>query len=70
MAYAQLLHDASEIAFRETEPAAQATLTGMGGQPAGTLTLTLPVVWPDVAVPVVELFLTEDPADPAPGATP
>ena len=31
--------------------------TGVGGQAPGTLTLTLPVVRPDVAVPVVELFL-------------
>ncbi|WP_413811338.1 hypothetical protein [Streptomyces sp. OE57] len=30
------------------------------GQPPGTLTLTLPVVRPEVAVPVVELFLRQD----------
>jgi alpha-L-fucosidase len=30
------------------------------GQPAGTLTLRLPTVRPDVVVPVVELLLTED----------
>ena len=56
--YAQLLNDASEIAFAEIPPDTQAVNTGMGGQPAGTLTLTLPVRRPDVAVPVVELFLT------------
>ncbi len=62
VAYAQFLHDASEIVFRETDPEVQATLTGMGGQPSGTLTLTLPVVRPDVSVPVVELFLTDEAA--------
>jgi alpha-L-fucosidase len=30
----------------------------MGRLPAGTLTLTLPIRQPAVAVPVVELFLT------------
>ncbi len=60
VAYAQLLNDASEIAFAEISPDTQAVNTGMGGQPAGTLTLTLPVRRPDVAVPVVELFLTPD----------
>ncbi len=54
--YAQLLHDASEIRFQEH--------TSEGGQSStdpvsksGTVTLTLPVQKPDVAVPVVELFL-------------
>jgi alpha-L-fucosidase len=28
-----------------------------GGQPEGTLTLKLPVQRPDVALPVIELFL-------------
>ncbi|MDT0347409.1 hypothetical protein [Streptomyces litchfieldiae] len=58
--YAQLLHDASEITFREIDPSAKAQQTSMGGQPAGTLTLTLPVLRADVAVPVVELFLTDE----------
>lgn len=43
VAYAQLLNDASEIHFTESED---------------TLTLQLPVVKPDVTVPVIELFLT------------
>lgn len=55
--YAQLLNDASEIPMREIAPGTPALTTGVGGQPAGTLTLTLPVRKPDVAVPVVELFL-------------
>jgi alpha-L-fucosidase len=58
--YAQLLNDASELSFREIDPDTPALTTGMGGQPAGTLTLQLPVVRPDVAIPVVELFLRED----------
>lgn len=41
--YAQLLNDASEITFKEHED--------------GTLTLNIPVKAPDVAVPVIELFL-------------
>lgn len=57
VAYAQLLNDASEIAFAEISPDTLTVNTGMGGQPAGTLTLTLPVRRPDVAVPVIELFL-------------
>ncbi|ROS77320.1 alpha-L-fucosidase [Curtobacterium sp. PhB130] len=59
VAYAQFLHDASELHFREIPPDTRAQNTGLGGQPAGTLTLTLPVVRPDVAVPVVELFLRD-----------
>ncbi|WP_150306645.1 alpha-L-fucosidase [Planctomonas psychrotolerans] len=57
VAYAQLLGDASEIGMREIDPSTPAQNTGMGGQPEGTLTLTLPVRRPDVAVPVIELFL-------------
>lgn len=55
--YAQLLNDASEVAMLELAPDKQAVNTAPGGQPAGTLTLKLPVQRPDVAVPVVELFL-------------
>lgn len=44
--YAQLLNDASEIRFREAPD-----------EPRKTLTLELPVVKPNVAVPVVELFM-------------
>ncbi len=55
--YAQLLSDASEIAFTTIDPDLPAHNTTMGGLPAGTLTLTLPIRQPDVAVPVVELYL-------------
>jgi alpha-L-fucosidase len=55
--YAQLLNDASEIAISTTDPDAPAHNVSMGGLPAGTLTLTLPIRQPAVMVPVVELYL-------------
>ena len=55
--YAQLLNDASEIGLVTLPPGAQASTIHPGGQPEGTLTLKLPIQRPDVAVPVVELFL-------------
>ncbi|WP_432950677.1 alpha-L-fucosidase [Kribbella sp. CA-253562] len=55
--YAQLLSDASEIQLVEHDPARAAENTRPGAQPPGTLTLQLPVRRPDVAVPVIELFL-------------
>ena len=58
MEYAQLLNDASEIAFTTIDPDAPAHNVSMGGLPAGTLTLTLPIRQPAVAVPVIELYLT------------
>ena len=57
--YAQMLNDASEIEFAAIDPDTPAINTTMGGLPAGTLTLTLPIREPAVAVPVIELFLTE-----------
>lgn len=51
--YAQLLNDASEIRFSD---ARGAWMHGQGVT-RETLTLRLPVVHPDVAVPVIELFL-------------
>jgi alpha-L-fucosidase len=33
--------------------------TSVGGQPPGTLTLTLSIRRPEVAVPVVQLFLSD-----------
>lgn len=55
--FAQLLNDGSEIRMREFRPDAVAFNTEMGAQPAGTLSLSLPISRPNVAVPVVELFL-------------
>jgi len=51
--YAQLLNDASEVK-EEARPEWQHQF---GDQHAGTTTIRLPVVKPDVAVPVVEIFL-------------
>ncbi|WP_250303639.1 alpha-L-fucosidase [Streptomyces sp. A 4/2] len=56
--YAQLLNDASEIVRVRTDPDLPAHNARMGGQPADTLTLELPVRRPDALVPVIELFLT------------
>jgi alpha-L-fucosidase len=58
VSYAQLLSDASEIQLVEHDPTRAAENTRPGAQPPGTLTLQLPVRRPDVAVPVIELFLT------------
>ncbi|GAB3610121.1 alpha-L-fucosidase [Humibacter ginsengiterrae] len=55
--YAQLLNDASELKTRVIASDTVANNLTQGGQPEGTLTITLPVHRPDVAVPVVELFL-------------
>jgi alpha-L-fucosidase len=55
--YAQLLNDGSEVGLITLPPGTQAGTVHQGGQPEGTLTLKLPVQRPDVAVPVVELFL-------------
>lgn len=51
--YAQLLNDASEVPM---VAAPQEQLENGSGD-SGTLTLELPVVRPDVAVPVIELFM-------------
>ncbi|GAA4041967.1 alpha-L-fucosidase [Nonomuraea soli] len=55
--YAQLLNDASEIGILDPDPALDSGHTKLGSLPDGTLTLQLPVQRPDVAVPVIELFL-------------
>ncbi len=57
--YAQLLNDASEVKTSTVDPHQQAQNTTIGGIGPGTLTLELPVQQPDVAVPVVELFLKD-----------
>ena len=56
--YAQLLNDASEIAIVATG-GREHDNTRLTGVPADALTLELPVQRPDVAVPVVELFLKD-----------
>ncbi len=57
--YAQFLHDGSQVRPGEPDPDDQPYATRPGAEPAGTLTLDLPVRRPDVAIPVVELFLRE-----------
>jgi alpha-L-fucosidase len=58
VAYAQFLHDASEIKRHELDPTDQGNMAPKG-MAANTLTLELPVQRPEVLVPVVELFLRE-----------
>lgn len=55
--YAQLLNDASEIPLLVLDPGQAAGHMTPAGQTPGTLTLKLPVQRPNVAVPVIELFL-------------
>jgi alpha-L-fucosidase len=57
VAYAQLLHDGSEIAIVEKGTALGFFAGGRKEKPENTLTLRLPVLNPDVEVPVIELFL-------------
>jgi alpha-L-fucosidase len=56
--YAQFLHDASEVGMVVIDSSAHAQNTTLGGLSGDTLTLELPVQRPDVAVPVIELFLS------------
>ncbi|MBA3684324.1 MAG: alpha-L-fucosidase [Planctomycetes bacterium] len=56
VAYAQLLHDGSEIEMKGLEDW-QHAFGGDTGAPQKTLSLRLPVRKPDVLVPVIELFL-------------
>jgi alpha-L-fucosidase len=61
--YAQLLNDGSEIEFTEHVDANWGNETQVEGTATLTLpvtTLTLPVIKPDVVVPVVELFLKDE----------
>lgn len=54
--YAQFLHDASQVQLLHVDPAAPGH-TYLTGLPADTATFSLPTTRPDVAVPVIELFL-------------
>lgn len=54
--FARFLHDGSEVLSSTADPEQHAWNTTPGGQPAGTLTLHLPVTRPDVLVPTIELF--------------
>lgn len=58
--YAQLLNDGSELLTSVLDaPVAEHIHLAPTRQPAGTLTVTVPVRRPDVLVPVIELFLDE-----------
>ncbi|OIV38043.1 alpha-L-fucosidase [Mangrovactinospora gilvigrisea] len=58
VAYAQFLHDASEVKMLEPAPEWE-TNVSIHGIPSSSQTLELPIQRPDVAVPVIELFLKE-----------
>jgi len=55
--YAQLLHDASEVLFAESNVNKDPHSHMAGPVPPGTLTLKLPIVKPNIEIPVIELFL-------------
>jgi alpha-L-fucosidase len=54
--YAQLLNDGSEVKMIQIDPHVQSQNTTMGGE-NDSLILELPIQKPDVAIPVIELFL-------------
>ena len=54
--YAQFLNDASEVIFQNESHAQEHNML-MGETASGTLTLNMPVLKPNVTVPVIELFL-------------
>lgn len=55
--YARFLHDGSWLRTSVSDPEQEANVTMPAGEDAGTLTISLPVRRPDVAVPVIELTL-------------
>lgn len=57
--FARFVHDRSELQWEEIDPSQTANTIRMGGLPADTVTLKVPVRRPDVLVPVVELFLRD-----------
>ena len=56
IAYAQFLHDGSEVLFQETKPFSAHNHMAIHA-PAGAVSLMLPVNKPDLEVPVIELIL-------------
>jgi len=57
--YAQLLNDGSEIKHFSLDPSKQVHTSVMSGLPGAEI-LEIPTIKPDVAVPVVEIFLKEE----------
>lgn len=64
--FARLLHDGSEIAFSTIDPEQKGSHTTVGGISADTVTFTVPIMRPEVLLPVIEVLLTEE-ATPAAG---
>ncbi len=57
VAYAQLLHDASEVGFSEKGTEIGFMPGKRGEDEKNTVALRLPVQKPDIEVPVIEIFL-------------
>lgn len=57
VSFARLLHDGSWLRTSVSDPEREADLMTPAGQPAGTLTVHLPIRRPEVVVPVIELTL-------------
>ena len=55
--YAQLLNDASELQMRDESSKGEHSCLDVK-TPTGALTIDLPIIQPNVTVPVIELFLT------------
>ncbi|MDO5672097.1 MAG: alpha-L-fucosidase [Actinomycetaceae bacterium] len=55
--FARFLNDGSEIFMTQFDPDVEALTTEPGGQPAGTLTLSIPAQAPPGPLPVIELLL-------------
>ncbi|GAA1717802.1 alpha-L-fucosidase [Brachybacterium phenoliresistens] len=56
--FARLLHDGSEVAHTTIDPEQKAWNTTVGGLGADVVTFTLPIMRPDVLLPVLEIRLT------------
>ncbi|APX34542.1 alpha-L-fucosidase [Brachybacterium sp. P6-10-X1] len=55
--FARLLNDGSEIAFSTIDPAQKGSHTTVGGISDDTVTFTVPIMRPDVLLPVIEVWL-------------
>ncbi len=57
--FTRLLNDGSWLRTSESDPSSEGSQMEAAGQPAGTLTVHLPVQRPDVLMPVIELRLVD-----------
>ena len=62
VAYAQFLHDGSEVQIEAAEPETEAHMTRPAPPTPDTLTLLLPIQRPNVSIPVIELVLRGTPS--------